>query len=231
MNMRSDPALLARVFAEVVERRRSIRGFLPEPVPADKLREIFALAQRAPSNCNTQPWLVTVVSGARCERLRRVVSEAARGREFSADVPYNAELYRDVYKARQHDAAARLYGAMGIGRGDRAARTAAFMRNYEFYGAPHVALIGMPEFAGVREAADVGMYAQTLMLAMSAHGVDSCAQTSLGMHAQPIRAELDIPAGQQLLFGISFGYADRGAAANRAEIPRAGLEETTRFIE
>ncbi len=230
MTCKAEATLQREALASIARRRRSIRGFLRTPVPETVLREIFAVAQSAPSNCNTQPWLVTVVSGKRCERLRVILEEAVRHDAFSMDIPYNSGAYSSVYKARQYDAAARLYNAMGIERSDKEKRAQAFRKNYAFYGAPHVAFICMPEFGGVREAADVGMYAQNLMLAMTAYGLGSCPQTSLAMYAQPIKRELDIPSQHQLLFGISFGFEDTSATANNARTTRVPIEENTQFL-
>ena len=41
-------------FDEVIEQRKSVRGFLPQAIPKELLHKIFALAQQAPSNCNIQ---------------------------------------------------------------------------------------------------------------------------------------------------------------------------------
>ena len=49
--------------ADAIRARRSVRGFLPKPVPAKTLHAVFELAQWAPSNCNTQPWITQVASG------------------------------------------------------------------------------------------------------------------------------------------------------------------------
>src|SRR5688572_16968958 len=161
MNSATDLHSWPAVFAAIAAQRRSTRAFLSRPVPDPLLREIFAAAQLAPSNCNTQPWLVYVVSGERCETLRAVLAQTARRDGFTPDIPYSAN-YAGAYKERQYDAAARLYNALGIERGEKARRAEAFMQNYEFYNAPHVAFLCLPEFGGIREAADLGMYAQTL---------------------------------------------------------------------
>lgn len=55
-------------FSQVVKQRRSVRGYTDEQISAEKLEQIFALAQQAPSNCNTQPWQVGVVSGAATQK-------------------------------------------------------------------------------------------------------------------------------------------------------------------
>lgn len=219
----------AEVLAEVIHQRRAVRGFLPRPVPRPTLEEVFALAARAPSNCNTQPWQVHVASGQALERLRRRLPEALAKGEFDMDFPYEGS-YEGIYRQRQVDAAARLYEAMGIAREDKAARGAAFLRNFEFFGAPHVAFLFLPEPFGLREATDVGMYAQTLMLALAAHGLGSCPQTALGFHAGIVREELGVPAEQRLLFGISLGFVDEAEPANRCRMDR-DVAAVTHFVE
>lgn len=218
-----------RVFADIAANRRSVRAFLPQPVPQMVLEAVFAVAGTAPSNCNTQPWQVHVVSGAACERLReRIHAAASASRVPTWDFPY-AFNYTGVYRERQYAAARVLYDALGIPRENKAERTLAFNRNYAFFGAPHVAFLYLPEPFGLREAADLGMYAQTLMLAMTAAGIGSCPQTALSFYPDIVRDELGIDAGQRLLFGISFGYADDNHASAAVRTERAALAEITTF--
>ncbi len=217
-------------FAEVVLSRRSIRGFTSEPVPADTLREIFALAQRAPSNCNTQPWQVAVVSGQRCRDLAEKISTAMMAGDIAMDFPYDG-LYEGEYKSRQHQAAADLYSAMGITREDKAGRGEAFMRNFRFFDAPHVAFFFLPEHFGIREAADLGMYAQTLMLSLTAYGLGSCPQTALSFQPHIVRRELDIDDSYKLLFGLSFGYPDAEHPSNRCLTARETLGKVVTFYD
>ncbi len=103
------------------------------------------------------------------------------------------------------------------------------MRNFTFVDAPHVAFLFLPEPFGLREAADLGMYAQTLMLAMTANGLGSCPQTALSFQADFVREVLGVEAGNKLLFGISFGYPDESAPANRCVTDRAALADTVTF--
>ncbi|MFM7785620.1 MAG: nitroreductase [Gammaproteobacteria bacterium] len=217
-------------FDEAVLARRSVRAFRKDPVPRELIEHIFALANHAPSNCNTQPWFTVVASGAVLERLRvQFPADFASGKA-TMDFPYLGK-YDGVFKERQYDAANRLYSAMNIARDDRVARGEAFMRNFRFFDAPHVAFLFMPEWCGIREAADVGMYSQTLMLALSAHGLASCPQTALSMGADLVRSELGVDASQKLIFGVSFGYEDTAHPANACRVPRAALGDTTRFVD
>lgn len=212
-----------------IRQRRSVRGFHPRPVPADVLRGIFALASRAPSNCNVQPWEVFVASGASRDALReRLVARACAGAPMQADFDTMPEV-RDTHRRRQVECAQAMYGAMGIARDDRAGRQRAALRNFELFDAPHVAFLGMRREYGTAMAVSVGMYAQTLMLAMTAHGVGSCAMGTMAYYAPDVHALLGIPDDIGLLFGIAFGYEDASVTANDTRTTRADLDENVHF--
>ena len=51
-------------YDDVVLGRRSIRGYLQKAVPKELIKEIIAVAMRAPSSLNTQPWNFYVDAGA-----------------------------------------------------------------------------------------------------------------------------------------------------------------------
>ena len=144
------------------------------------------------------------------------------------DFPYDG-TYEGVYKERQYGAAQALYDAVGVTRDDKAGRHEQFMRNFTFFDAPHVAFFFLPEPFGLREAADLGMYAQTVMLAMTAHGLGSCPQTALSFQADYVREQLHVDAGNKLLFGLSFGHPLPDAPANNCHTERADLSETVIF--
>ena len=224
----ADMDATASVFAAVVRARKSARGFRPQALAPELLQRVFELALRAPSNCNTQPWQVHVASGTALEALRRDLPAAFRKGEFSMDFPYDGQ-YRGVYKERQYGAAQSLYNALGIQREEKDRRQEAFMRNFTFFDAPHVAFLFLPAPFSLREACDLGMFAQTLMLAMVAHGLACCPQTSLSFHADRIRESLQIEADNKLLFGISFGYEDSSNPANRCHTERGSLADIVHF--
>lgn len=223
----SPPTMLSTL--DAIRARRSVRGYLPAEVPQETLRAVFELAQLSPSNCNTQPWIVHTVQGKSADTLRQRLQAAALDPlQHQPDFPYDGR-YSGVFKERQFDAAARLYGAMEIAREDKAGRAQGFLRNYSFFGAPHAAFIFLPEPLGLREAVDCGMYAQTLMLALASHGIASCPQTALSLQAPVVRQVLGVPEAHKLLFGISFGYEDRQDKANACRVGRADLDAAVTF--
>lgn len=52
-------------FYQVIEARKSIRKFKPQPVPADALERVLSAATHAPSGKNRQNWRFYVLQGAK----------------------------------------------------------------------------------------------------------------------------------------------------------------------
>jgi nitroreductase len=219
----------AETFLNIVANRRSIRAFKPDPVPRAVIEAVMGGAQQAPSNCNTQPWFVHVVTGDTLEQLRATLPSQFAAGEMALDFPYDGQ-YDGVYKERQYASATALYDALGISRDEKAARNEWFMRNFTFFDAPAVAFFTLPSQFGLREACDLGMYAQTVMLGLVAHGLGSCPQTSLGFMANVIRPALGLGDHEKLMFGLSFGYPTE-TPVNQVQTERAALHEVVTFHE
>src|SRR5690554_1805985 len=211
--------------ATLINQRRSVRSFLPDAVPDEVLRSIFEIAQRAPSNCNVQPWHAFVVSGEVSDRLRE-----ALWAEADAEVPPNpdfgdAPVYEGPYRKRQVECAVTMYDTIQVSRDDKAGRKKAMLRNFQFFGAPHAVFIGMPRGFGVLNAVDIGIYLQTLMLVMSDYGVSSCAQGALNLYPDVVRDLLGSDENMGILVGVSFGYEDKRHTVNKAITDREDIAE------
>ena len=215
-------------FGEIVRSRRSSRMFLPDkPVPRKLLDEALALAIRAPSNSNTQPWHVYFVTGERRARLVAALLAAvdtAPPEVGSAGLPPRfAHLRRE--------SGALVYGAMGIERGDAEGRWAAQRRNWEFFRAPVAGVVCMHRDFGAVDAMGVGMFLQTLMLALTERELGSCVQVSISFYPEVLRAQLDIPEELTILCGISIGYADPTFPANHLDTPRNPIGDNVVFLD
>ncbi|MFP3976420.1 nitroreductase [Marinobacter sp. KMM 10035] len=226
MTKASNPSMSLK---DAISHRRSVRGFLPKAVPTETMKAIFELAQMAPSNCNTQPWHVLVASGELRDQLRdQFVERAKSGTPSTPDFNYVSRFEGD-YRGRQVECAAALYGEMAIARDDKAGRNRAALRNFELFDAPHVAFLCMDRSFGATIAVDVGIYAQTLMLAMTAYGLSSCAMGSLRSHPDLVRDAFDLDDNMGVLFGVCFGYEDPEVPANNTRTSRVPLSEAVTF--
>ncbi len=218
--------------SDAVLTRRTIRGFRTDPVPAETIREIVDLARHAPSNSNTQPWHLAVVSGAARQRLEREIFEEidAGTKPYPAFPPGGSGLQGD-YKQRQRDCAARYYGVMGITMDDKAARRDLARRNWNFFGAPHAAFLSMPETMHRANAIDLGIFLQTLMLLLVERGISSCPQGALAAYPGPVKRIAHVPEGNAILCGLSFGYADEEARINETRMDREPLDTVASFVD
>lgn len=220
----------AMLFHDVVRGRKSARSFLPDPVPDALLQLLADDARHAPSNSNVQPWVVHIVSGATRDRLSKAMLEAAAEERMSPDFPFNYDDLYGPYRERQQAQGAAYFQAAGIGREATEQRRFAILRNLEFFGAPHVCLLFMaPVYESVRVAGDVGMYGQTFLLSLAAHGLAGVPQTLLSLFAGTARDVLGIDPSLKMLFGISFGYSEPDNPVNTFPLGKAPIGETVTF--
>ena len=214
---------------QAVRQRRSVRGYLPDPVPDAVLQNIFELAQLAPSNCNVQPWKVYVASGALRDALSTEMQRRIRdGVAPNPDYDYRGDFVGE-YRTRQVECAVALYNQMGIERHDRPGRERAVMRNFEFFDAPYMAFIGMDKAFGTTVAIDVGMYAQNLMLLLVAHGLHSCPMGTMRNYPDLVREAFGLGEENRILFGLAFGYEDTSVPANRTRTTRDPVSSSVIF--
>lgn len=216
---------------EAINTRRSVRGFLDRPVPADTIRRVLTIASRAPSGGNVQPWQIQVVAGEPLAQLKatmaRKVQELPGGEGSEYDI-YPKELvspYRDYRFKVGED----LYAQLGIPREDKAARLRQFARNYQFFGAPMALFCSLDRRMGPPQWSDCGMFLQTVMLLLRAEGLDSCPQEAWSTYPKTVGAFLELPPEQMLFCGMAIGYADPDAPANRLRTERAPLEVFAKF--
>jgi nitroreductase len=221
----------ADAFEKVIRARRSVRGYLPDPLPRPLMDEVFALAAWAPSNCNVQPWEAHVLSGERLRALGAAMMARAQGGPPPQPDEPMVGGYTGVWRERQVGSAMALYNAMGVDRDDRPARAAAFLRNFDAFGAPHAAFVFLPHPFGLREASDLGGYLQSLMLAMASRGIACCAQGALSLYPDLVREHIGADPQGRLVMGLAFGREDPDHPANAARTDRATVAEQVFFHE
>ncbi len=220
------PPAPAAVLSEIIRARRSVRDFLPDPIPPDLLDAVLADANWSPSWSNTQPFRIAIASGDLAQRLKGELCElfdlamearqgGMRGKlkllatrkglpdgDFATNFEYPADL-----QPRRRATGHGLYELLGIPRDDKAARNRQMRRNFEFFGAPTVIFVfahrGLHEFSIL----DAGIFLQTLMLSAQAHGLATCAQGALATWAGPVRDAFAVPRHYRLICGVSIGFA------------------------
>jgi len=218
-------------FSDMLDSRYSCRAFTPQPVDSALLLRVFEKAQQSPSNCNVQPWQVLVASGEKKDILaQQLVQDVMQVQQPYPDFNW-LPAYQGEHRERQFGSANALYSALGIERQDKAKRQQAMLRNWQFFDAPHVAFFTMDKYLDIMGAVDLGIYAQTLSMLLYEEGVASCMQGALGQFPNPIKAMFKLPEERGILFGMSFGYADTQADANKARTTREPLTNSAVFIE
>jgi len=183
----------------LASRRRSCRAFKQTPVARESIWRILGIAQKAASWCNSQPWQIIITSGDETVRFREACTRplvavvAQRG-----DFPFPRE-YCGVYAERRRESGFQLYNALNIPRGDKLAYARQALENFNFFGAPHVAVVTTDKALGVYGAVDCGAYVANFLLAAEASGVAAVPQASLAFYSDVVRGHFGLWSDRKIL--------------------------------
>ena len=220
----------AATVPDAVRTRRSIRAFLPKPVPDDALRAILADAAWAPSGSNIQPWQVHVLRGEPLAQLKARLTRAfLDGEAHRRDYNYYTDVIVEPYLARRRECGWGLYGTLGIGKGERDKTRTQQAKNWQFFGAPVGLVFTIDRALEKGSWLDYGMFLQTIMLGARARGLHTCAQASIAQYPDLVRQELGLPGEVIVICGMALGYADPDDIVNIFQPPRIALEDYARF--
>jgi nitroreductase len=222
--------------------RRSMRAFLPKPVPRDLMERILRTASHAPSGNNSQPWKVYAVHGARRDELARQVGKAhdallaqpELASQFRSDKGYNyyPPTWVEPYLGRRRQTGWGMYGVLGITKGDKERMHAQHGENFNLFGAPLGLLFTLDRVMGQGCLLDYGMFWQNIMVSARARGLHTCAQTAWVPFENIVMPLIGANADQEMLVGgMAIGYADPDAPINSYETPREPVESFTRWVE
>jgi nitroreductase len=222
-----------RAIDEAITSRRSIRAFLPAPVPRGTIEEILHVAARAPSGTNTQPWKVHVLTGAAKERLsaaiRAAFDDPAERARHTEEYAYYPTQWQPPYIDRRRKVGWDLYGLLGIGKTDKERMHAQHGRNYAFFDAPVGLIFTIDRVMQQGSWLDYGMFLQNIMVAARARGLDTCPQAAFTQFHRIIEAQLGLGPDEMVVCGMSLGHADPAAIENSLVTEREPVAGFTRF--
>jgi nitroreductase len=227
------PETTAAVDAAITS-RRSVRAFLPTPVPRQTIEEILAVAARAPSGTNTQPWRVHVLTGAAKDALSREIRAAYDDPEERAlhteQYAYYPTEWRSPYIDRRRKVGWDLYSLLGIGKADKLRMHEQHGRNYAFFGAPVGLMFSIETVMQKGSWLDYGMFLQNIMIAARARGLDTCPQAAFTPFHRIIARHLQLSDQAMVVCGMSLGHADPHATENRLVTEREPVAGFTTFV-
>ncbi|MFA6000754.1 MAG: nitroreductase [Thermoleophilia bacterium] len=214
---------------ETLNSRFTCRAFNSRPLEKDTILAIMEAANRTPSWANTQPWEIFVAGGEVLESLRQACLENFRqGVPGNSDLP-RAQAWPPEITERMHSLMAARSQALGIDRADQTARKTLAEQNHRFFGAPVVAYLCMERSLTPWSIHDLGMMAQSIMLAAQERGVASAIAYNLVVYPDLIRKAINIPDDLAIIIGIALGYADTSNPQNVFRSPRRNIDEVVRF--
>ncbi|MEN7527737.1 MULTISPECIES: nitroreductase [unclassified Cupriavidus] len=214
--------------------RRSVRAFLDTPVPRQTIEDILAVASRAPSGTNTQPWKVYVLSGDAkvrfCTDVLTAYDDPERDAKYREEYPYYPREWVDPYLARRRKVGWDLYSLLDIRREDKSRMHEQHARNFRFFDAPVGLIFTIDRIMEQGSWLDYGMFLQSIMVAARARGLDTCPQAAFTQFHRIIKEHLKLTDEEMVVCGMSLGFADPDATANQLMTEREPVGQFARFL-
>lgn len=224
-----------KIVDDAITSRRSIRAFLPTPVEREDIEAILQVAARAPSGTNTQPWKVYVLTGAAKQRLSDEILKAYLDPEFSKqhseEYHYYPRQWVSPYIDRRRKVGWDLYSLLGLGRDNKSGMQAQHGRNYRFFDAPVGMIFTIDRVLELGSWLDYGMFLENIMVAARGRGLDTCPQAAFTQFHKLISEVLDLPESEQVVCGMSLGFADMNKIENTLMTERESVSAFTKFLE
>ncbi len=231
-NMSGDTAGSEYVDAAITS-RRSVRGFKKDPVDKHLVEHLLAIASRAPSGTNMQPWRVYVLTGQVKEKLTKEILDSKKYKKESLGKrswKYYPDNFPPVYRDRRRKIGWDLYGLAGVKKGDREAADRVANKNFEFFGAPVGMIFTISDILEVGSWLDYGCFIQNLMIAARGYGLHTCPQAIFADVPAAVYKVLSIPNNEIIVCGMSLGYINNSANVNNLETERAPISEFVTFL-
>ena len=216
---------------EAITSRRSVRAFTPDPVDDETIRAILAVAARAPSGTNMQPWQVYVTRGAVKQRISdAILNSGIRAEKAEWDeYKYYPDHFFEPYQARRRANGFGLYGALGIGRREVEKMRAQHDRNFVFFDAPVGMIFTIDRRLNQGSWIDYGMFLQSIMIAARARGLHTCPQAAFAPYHRQIRPILGIADEEVVVCGMALGFEDTSKPENGFRTDREPLDSWVTF--
>ena len=215
--------------------RRSVRAYRPLPVPRELIERILNLAARAPSGTNTQPWKVTVLTGAfkdaLSDKILAAYNDPNERAQHTEAYDYYPAQWVSPYIDRRRKIGWDMYGLLGLTKDNKAGMQEQHAQNYRFFGAPVGLMFTIDRVMGKGSWVDYGMFLQTLMVAARAHGLDTCPQAAFNQFHRIILPHIGAGPDEELICGMALGYADNTPPVAQLKTEREPASGFTRFLE
>ncbi len=230
---------LVHAVDQTINSRHSVRAFLDTPVDQDILKDILAVASRAPSGTNTQPWKVYVVTGKKraeliqrtCQAQMELYQNPALAEQYKETFSYYPEQWFSPYIDRRRENGWGLYGLLNIQKGEKEKMARQQLRNFQLFDAPVGLFFTVHRDLGMGSKMDISMMIQNVMLAAKARGLDTCPQAAWNHFHRIVLDVVGAPEHDELVCGMALGYADSDDIVNSFITPRVPVEDFAVFLE
>ena len=214
--------------SEAILSRKSIRAFLPKPVPNSLVSELLVKSARAANGGNLQPWKVFIINEKTMEEFKEFQTNWVKPETPAYNI-YPSKL-KEPYRTSRFELGEQMYALLNIPREDKEARINWVLKNFNFFDAPAAIFCFVDKQMGPPQWSDLGMFLQTFMLLAQEKGIDTCAQEAWSIKNDSVSAFVDCDSDDMLFCGVAIGHKDTEAVINKLKSERRPLDQWATFL-
>jgi nitroreductase len=217
---------------EAVEKRKSIRAYLPDPVGKEIIEKLLRAAMMAPSGSNSQPWKFYVVTGTRKKALDEVLLRCLEeGRKTSNELQVQREGGDEKAQEKINSRRSDLTKAIMNLLVENDLPLEMFAKgSFTYFGAPVAIFVTMDQSLGENNLVSIGAAVENLLLAACDNGLGTCWIGMALMYAKEIKENLGIPDTERIVSSLALGYPDEAAPINSFKAGRDDFDSFTEWI-
>ena len=217
---------------KVIEKRKSIRAYLPDPVERETVEKLLRAAMLAPSGSNSQPWKFYVVTGVRKKALDELLLQCLEeGRKTSNELQVQREGGDERTQEKINSRRSALTKAIMdlLIKNDLPLELFA-KGSFTYFGAPVAIFVTMDQSLGENNLVSIGAAVENLLLAACENGLGTCWIGMALMYAKEIKENLGIPDTERIVSSLALGYPDHAAPINSFKAGRDDFDSFTEWI-
>ncbi|MBS9335983.1 nitroreductase family protein [Fructobacillus papyrifericola] len=210
-------------FEKVLTNRHSVRQFSEKKIDQMTLFDLVEEAQSSPSWVNAQEVGAVVAIGDRLEQMRdrHAALNADEAVKSQPIIPYRPiHEWPEPAQSNMKGWFQSVSAALGDNGSDQLGKTGS-----QLYQAQAVVYLTLPKGYSDWSLVDLGIFAQTLMLAATNKGIGSIPAYQYVQYPEQLAEALELPIDRVPILGIGLGYFDEKVPLNQIRSQRMRKED------
>ncbi|TPR41884.1 hypothetical protein DY123_04960 [Apilactobacillus micheneri] len=214
---------------DAILNRKSIRKFDGKSIDNDTIKEIIRIAQKAPSWVNAQTVRINVAKDKTLDKIKKDHYDLNTNPNVHGNpiIPFREmDKWDDVSQKNMQHWLSNNQKQVGSEWGNLVSEN-----SNHLYNASAVVYLSLPNNYSEWSLIDLGLLAQSIMLAAYEMGIDSLPSYEFVKYPKKLSDNLSLDDHEKVIFGIGLGYRDDNDSINNIKSDRMNTNDVLSILD